>query len=587
MTLLPAKMSHYRRRHKVQKNKLKTLLIAASFALAVSSIPAIPAHGAPPATPTITSVVESTNAAFDAGTLTVNWDAVATATSYSAMLTKQNSADSPTVITNEDATQRQATFRGLRGGTVYIVQVKAFTGVEASAWSTNTRTAIPKTFPKAPAKPTVVKGVGRATVSWTALLVSERGGYDVSAYIVSKVGSTIKVEVSGTATSAIVTGLSNGSENEFTVTAVTAAGATGSTSDQSDKITLDDVPSTPATPRLETTANSGELKSSWDPPTSNNGSDLVSYTVKILKDGVDLVSKVVTKLSDTFETFTGLLSGKYTTKVLATNEIGNSADSALSNEITIGATASAAPSASPSPSSTASPVPSASPSPSASASVSPSPTVAPAPPSGGGGGGGGGGFGGGFGGGGALPAAVVPLVSPSATPSGRPSLSADESESPKPTAAPTSSAAPNSTTKPSATAKPTSKPSGKPTTEPSAAASAIPSPTALPKIAPNTFFAPVQVTAATQKVSAAAKTITATITPNKPISIAVPAVKKGTAVSIKMRTPDGKLISVTNTKTTKSGTYTMPALSFKKPGKYSIVAKIGNTLKTITITVKK
>jgi hypothetical protein len=97
----------------------------------------------------------------------------------------------------------------------------------------------------------------------------------------------------------------------------------------------------------------------------------------------------------------------------------------------------------------------------------------------------------------------------------------------------------------------------------------------------------VQVTAATQKVTATAKTITATIPPNKPISIAVPSVKKGETVSIKMRTPDGKLITVTNTKTTKAGTYTMPALSFKKPGKYSIVAKIGNTLKTINITVKK
>jgi len=247
----------------------------------MGTIQASPAHSAPPATPTITSVVESTNAAYDAGTLTVNWDAVANATSYSAMLTKQNSADAPVVITNEDATQRQATFRGLRGGTVYIVQVKAFTGVEASAWSTNTRTAIPKTFPKAPAKPTVVKGIGRATVSWTALLVAERGGYDVSAYIVSKVGTTTKVEVSGTATEAIVTGLSNGSENEFTVTAITAAGAAGSTSVQSDKITLDDVPSTPAAPALEVTANSGELKSTWGPPTNTNGSDLVSYTVKI------------------------------------------------------------------------------------------------------------------------------------------------------------------------------------------------------------------------------------------------------------------------------------------------------------------
>jgi hypothetical protein len=557
----------------------KRRLLTAALSLSFFAPFIAPAYGAI-GVPTITSIVESTNAAYDAGTLTVNWGAVASATSYSAMLTKQNSNETPTVISNPDATQRQATFRGLRGGTIYTVQVKAFTGVESSAWSSNTRTAVPKTFPKAPSKPTAVKGVGRATVTWTALLTTERGGYDVTAYIVSKVGTTTKVEVAGTSTEAIVTGLSNGSENEFTVTAVTAAGAAGSTSDKSDKITLDDVPSTPAAPTLEITANSGEVKANWNPPTSNNGSDLVSYTVNLLKDGVQFASKLIEKLSDTFETFTGLLSGKYTSRVLASNGVGNSALSALSNEITLGATASAAPSASPSSSATSTPSPtaSASPSASASASASPSPTASeivapPAPPSGGGGGGGGGGGfgGGGFGGGGALPAAVVPLVSPSPLPSPKPSEAPTEIPSAAPSIAP--SIAP--TAKPTPTVKPTTKPA------------AIPSPTALPKIAPNTFFAPVQVTAATQKVSAAAKTITATIKPNKPISIAVPSVKKGTAVSIKMRTPDGKLITVTNTKTTRSGTYTMPALSFKKPGKYSIVAKIGNTLKTITITVKK
>jgi len=560
----------------------KRRIFTSTLSLALIAPFIAPAYGAAPAVPTITSIVESTNAAYDAGTLTVNWSAVASATSYSAMLTKQNSNETPTVISNPDATQRQAIFRGLRGGTVYIVQVKAFTGVESSAWSSNTRTAVPKTFPKAPSKPTAVKGVGRATVTWTALLTTERGGYDVTAYIVSKVGTTTKVEVAGTSTEAIVTGLSNGSENEFTVTAVTAAGAAGSTSDKSDKITLDDVPSTPAAPTLEITANSGEVKANWNPPTSNNGSDLVSYTVNLLKDGVQFASKLVEKLSDTFETFTGLLSGKYTSRVLASNGVGNSALSALSNEITIGATASAAPSASPTSSATSTPSPTASaaPSASASASASPSPTASeivapPAPPSGGGGGGGGGfgggGFGGGFGGGGALPAAVVPLVSPSPLPSPKPSEAPTEIPSAAPSVAPSIAPTPKSTP----TVKPTIKPS------------AIPSPTALPKIAPNTFFTPVQVTAATQKVSAAAKTITTTITPNKPISIAVPAVKKGEAVSIRMRTPDGKLITVTNTKTTKSGTYTMPALSFKKPGKYSIVAKIGNTLKTITITVKK
>jgi hypothetical protein len=389
------------------------------------------------------------------------------------------------------------------------------------------------------------------------------------------VGTTTKVEVSGSSTEASVTGLSNGSENEFTVTAITAASAAGSTSDKSDKITLDDVPSTPAAPTLEITSNSGEIKANWNPPTSNNGSDLLSYTVNLLKDGVQFATKLVEKLSDTFETFTGLLSGKYTSRVLATNSVGNSALSALSNEIAIGASASAAPSASASSTATSTPSPTASPAPSASASASPSPTASeivapPAPPSGGGGGGGGFG-GGGFGGGGALPAAVVPLVSPSPLPSPKPSDIPLETPSAAPSVAPSISP----TAKPTPTIKPSTKPS------------AIPAPTALPKIPTNSFFAPVQVTAATQKVTATANTITQTLKPNKSISIAVPAVKKGTAVSIKMRTPDGKLITVTSTKTTRSGTYTMPALSFKKPGKYSIVAKIGNTLKTITITVKK
>jgi hypothetical protein len=557
---------------KANKRALLTAILSMAFIAPFIT----PAYGAAPAVPTITSIVESTNAPYDAGSLVVNWGAVANATSYSAMLTKQNSNETPTVITNEDATQRQVTFRGLRGGTIYVVQVKAFTGIESSAWSSNTQTVIPKTLPKAPAKPTAVKGVGRVTVTWTALLASERGGYEVTAYIVSKVGTTTKVEVSGSATEAIVTGLSNGSENEFTVTAITAAGAAGSTSDKSDKITLDDVPSTPAAPTLEITANSGEVKASWNPPTSNNGSDLLSYTVNLLKDGVQFATKLVEKLSDTFETFTGLLSGKYTSRVLATNSVGNSALSALSNEITIGATASAAPSASASSSATSTPSPTASPAPSASASASPSPTASeivapPAPPSGGGGGGfGGGGFGGGgFGGGGALPAAVVPLVSPSPLPSPQPSDIPSETPSAAPSVAPSMA--------------PSIAPTTKPTTKPSA----IPAPTALPKIKKNSFVRAVQVTAATRKVTATANTITQTLKPNKSISIAVPSVKKGTAVSIKMRTPDGKLISITSTKTKKSGTYTMPALSFKKPGKYSIVVKIGSKFKTIVITVKK
>jgi hypothetical protein len=68
--------------------------------------------------------------------------------------------------------------------------------------------------------------------------------------------------------------------------------------------------------------------------------------------------------------------------------------------------------------------------------------------------------------------------------------------------------------------------------------------------------------------------------------VALPAVKKGTPVTISLRGADGKIVKVQSTKTTKTGTFTLPTLQFKKVGTYTIIAKVGSSTKVITVKVK-
>ena len=128
-------------------------------------------------------VRESQNSEYLNGTLTVSWDAISGATAYAVMATRSGTTTYSSVsVSGEKNTQ--AVLSGLTGGVTYIVQVRAIIDVEASAWSANTLTAIPKTVPKAVGKPSVVAGVGSATVTWVALLGNEDGGAAITSYVV-------------------------------------------------------------------------------------------------------------------------------------------------------------------------------------------------------------------------------------------------------------------------------------------------------------------------------------------------------------------------------------------------------------------
>lgn len=197
------------------------------------------------------------------------------------------------------------------------------------------------TAPAAPGTPTATAGNGQATVSWGA---PSSGGsiitdYTVIPYIGASPQTSVPVAGPYPPTSKVVTGLSNGTEYTFKVTATNAIG-TSAESAASNAVTPV-VPTVPATPSAPTaTAGDASASVSWSAP-SDGGSPITSYTVtpyigatpQTATTGIVTTNSVITGLSNSTE---------YTFTVKAINAVGTSGESSASNAVT--PTAGAAPS---------------------------------------------------------------------------------------------------------------------------------------------------------------------------------------------------------------------------------------------------
>ena len=102
----------------------------------------------------------------------------------------------------------------------------------------------------------------------------------------------------------------------------------------------------------------------------------------------------------------------------------------------------------------------------------------------------------------------------------------------------------------------------------------------------NAFVSPVSIDAPAAKVVNPLVTTTTALKIGKPLEMKLPSVAKGSAVFVTVKLPNGKLIKVAQTKTKKSGAYSVPALQFAEAGTYAMTVKIGNQTKIVRVVVK-
>ncbi len=155
--------------------------------------------------------------------------------------------------------------------------------------------------------------------------------------------------------------------------------------------------------------------------------------------------------------------------------------------------------------------------------------------------------------------------------------------------------APTPTPSPTPTASPTASPSATaiaspaPSASPSEAISASPSPTSTPvgpvPIPANPFFAEVKTTNVT-KLSVKARNATISQSLKKPLQLVLPATTAAANVWIAIKLPTGRSMTVIRTTSVAGKTTNAPSLKFTKPGKYVLTIKVGNTTKTLRVTVK-
>jgi large repetitive protein len=239
-----------------------------------------------------------------------------------AVITQYTVAASPGGRT-VTGTASSLTMTGLTNGTPYAFTVTATNLAGTSLPSPPSAPVIPLGPPAQMAAPTAVAGEATATVTFAA--PSNDGGTSIIGYTITSSPGGITTTAAGFSTSAVVAGLTNGTQYTFTVTATNRLGESIS-SPPSNPVTPAGVPSTVTAP-IGTPGDS-QVSVAFV-PTSANGSPITAYTVTAYPGGATFTGTTSPILA------TGLANGTaYSFRITATNALGTSVPSALSAPVT-------------------------------------------------------------------------------------------------------------------------------------------------------------------------------------------------------------------------------------------------------------
>ena len=187
--------------------------------------------------------------------------------------------------------------------------------------------------PLAPTAPSAVPGNARATVKWTA---PANNGSAITGYVITPyIGVTAQSPrtFASTATTEIVTGLTNATTYTFKIAAKNANG-TGPQSIPTNTVTVG-APLAPTAPSAVPGNARATVK--WTAPASNNGSAISGYVITPFVGATAQSPRTYASTAVT-EVVTGLTNATtYTFKIAAKNANGTGPQSFPTNAVTVGA----------------------------------------------------------------------------------------------------------------------------------------------------------------------------------------------------------------------------------------------------------
>ncbi|QLH07035.1 fibronectin type III domain-containing protein [Nitrosopumilus ureiphilus] len=233
------------------------------------------------------------------------------------------------------STATSATVPNLTNGIPYSFRVSAVNSVGTGSVS-NTTTVTPATTPGIPTSIATIPADSQITLSWTA---PSNGGSPITDYIIdfsSDGGSNWTTFEDGTSsnTSATVTGLTNGVQYSFRVSAVNFAG-TGTTSNVviASPVTVSTFPTALTAKAISST----QIELSWTAPVETGGAEITGYQIERQTGSASFEILVAdTGSANTAYSDVGLSAGiTYTYRISAITPIGVGVPSGTASATTL------------------------------------------------------------------------------------------------------------------------------------------------------------------------------------------------------------------------------------------------------------